>query len=170
MRLLLKRQYLGRRYTTGLLFLENPKTGDMELVADTIEPPVKQREYEGSVVAIPAGRYPVVVTWSPRFQRLLPLVTHVEGRSGIRIHAGNTVRDTSGCILVGRATTRGTISDSRRTLAILLYRLAHRPDGTPLRLDIKEPLEPLPLDDEADETEEDPDAIDEDLDEIEGES
>ena len=147
MQLLLKRQYEGRRYTTGLLFIENTKTGDMELVADTIEPPVKEREHEGNIVAIPAGKYPVVVTWSPRFETWLPLVTHVEGRSGIRIHAGNSVRDTAGCILVGKATHRGYITDSRRTLAILKRRLSQRPDGDPVRLTI----EPAPAQAQANE-------------------
>ena len=137
MKLLLKRQYEGRRYTTGMLFIENPKTGDMELIADTIEPPVKERQHEGAIVAIPAGKYPVVVTWSPRFQTWLPLVTHVAGREGIRIHAGNTVKDTAGCILVGKATQRGVISDSRRTLAILKRRLGQRMPGDPLRLTIQ---------------------------------
>ena len=116
MELLLKRQYEGRRYTTGMLFIENPKTGDMELIADTIEPPVKERQHEGAIVAIPAGKYPVVVTWSPRFQTWLPLVTHVAGREGIRIHAGNTVKDTQGCILVGRNQRVGELLESRKWL------------------------------------------------------
>ena len=51
--------------------------------------------------AIPCGHYKVKMTYSPRFKMMLPLVADVPGRSGIRIHAGNTPKDTSGCILVG---------------------------------------------------------------------
>lgn len=53
--------------------------------------------------AIPAGRYPVLITFSQRFQRELPILLDVPNFSGIRIHAGNTAEDTQGCILVGTA-------------------------------------------------------------------
>ena len=58
-------------------------------------------EHEGR--EIPIGSYPVVVTLSNRFRRLLPILCNVPGRSGIRIHAGNSSADSDGCILVGEA-------------------------------------------------------------------
>lgn len=65
--------------------------------------------------AIPDGFYRLRMTFSPRFQEILPLLDHVIGyqkqtgntpvsgspRTGIRIHAGNTIAHTTGCILVG---------------------------------------------------------------------
>lgn len=51
--------------------------------------------------AIPEGRYPVIVTYSNRFKRLLPLLTGVPGYEGIRIHPGNTHENTEGCLLPG---------------------------------------------------------------------
>ena len=58
--------------------------------------------------AIPAGRYAVRVTPSPKFKgKWLPVLCRVEGFSGIRIHAGNGPGDTAGCILVG--TRRGKV-------------------------------------------------------------
>lgn len=56
---------------------------------------------EHTQYAIPAGFYRVRITFSPRFQELLPILDGVIGRTGIRIHAGNTIKDTTGCILVG---------------------------------------------------------------------
>lgn len=49
---------------------------------------------------IPAICYPIRVTQSPRFKRLLPLVQNVPQRSGIRIHRGTKPEHSSGCVLV----------------------------------------------------------------------
>ena len=49
---------------------------------------------------IPALCYPVRVTMSPRFKRLLPIVQNVPERSGIRIHRGTKPEHSSGCVLV----------------------------------------------------------------------
>ena len=51
--------------------------------------------------AIPYGRYRVKRTWSPKFERTMMLVCDVPGFVGIRIHAGNSEKDTDGCVLVG---------------------------------------------------------------------
>ena len=94
-------------------------------LCDTLEPAGK---------AIPAGFYPLTLTYSPRFGTVLPLVGNVEGcrvpqstcthRQGIRIHAGNTVEHTTGCILVGVADTlNGRLLSSKRTLSELMAML-----------------------------------------------
>lgn len=69
---------------------------------------------------IPTGRYPLAVSYSPRFKIMLPLVSSVKGRSGIRIHSGNTSKDSKGCILVGQLDSDFTIINSRVTLHLLL--------------------------------------------------
>ena len=53
---------------------------------------------------IPCGTYPIAVTWSPKFKRMLPLVLNVPGRSGIRVHRGTKPEHSRGCILVSAAT------------------------------------------------------------------
>ena len=55
---------------------------------------------ENSEFIIPPGTYPLVVTESPKFKRLMPLVMNVLGRSGIRIHRGSRPEHSTGCILV----------------------------------------------------------------------
>lgn len=44
--------------------------------------------------------YPVSVTMSPKFKRLLPSINQVPGRTGIRIHRGTRPEHSKGCILV----------------------------------------------------------------------
>ena len=44
--------------------------------------------------------YPVKVTRSPKFKRLLPLVSNVPQRSGIRFHRGSKPEHSTGCILL----------------------------------------------------------------------
>ncbi|MCR5780249.1 MAG: DUF5675 family protein [Bacteroidaceae bacterium] len=70
--------------------------------------------------AIPEGRYAVVITWSPKFQMWLPLLLGGPDFNrqfkGIRIHAGNTAKDTAGCILVGRNQLVGQVLESRKWL------------------------------------------------------
>ena len=49
---------------------------------------------------IPALCYPVRVTQSPKFRRLLPIVQNVPQRSGIRFHRGIKPEHSTGCILL----------------------------------------------------------------------
>ena len=58
---------------------------------------------ENASKAIPTGLYMVQNSKSPKFKRELPLVFNavVSSSRGIRIHRGNTAKDSQGCILVG---------------------------------------------------------------------
>lgn len=78
--------------------------------------------------AIPCCVYNVENSKSPKFKRELPLLYgyKVAASRGIRIHAGNTSKDSAGCVLVGmgRDTVSGTISESKlaETMVTMLCR------------------------------------------------
>lgn len=84
--------------------------------------------------AIPAGHYAIMITWSPKFQRLLPLLIEVPGFDGIRIHPGNSDKDTAGCLLVGDSYGEDWITNSRVTFDKLYEKLLS--DKSNLTIDI----------------------------------
>ena len=55
--------------------------------------------------------YPVRVTQSPKFKRLLPLVCGVPQRSGIRFHVGTKPEHSTGCILVHNRAIEKELTD-----------------------------------------------------------
>lgn len=77
------------------------------------------------VSCIPQGTYRGAVQPSPRFKRDLPELLDVPGRDQILFHAGNTVDDSAGCILVGleRHDYEARIRQSRAALSLLLANL-----------------------------------------------
>lgn len=110
MELLLTRTRCTEKCTEGTL-----TAGDASYY--TLERPLADPEHP----AIPEGRYPVTLYNSPRFKRTVLLLHGVPGREAIEIHAGNTVGDSKGCILVGKSRLGpGVIGTSRVALAELV--------------------------------------------------
>ena len=63
----------------------------------TLEPPTREQKPR----AIPVGTYTVIIAYSPKHGKNLPILQDVPGDEGIEIHVGNYPEDTQGCILVG---------------------------------------------------------------------
>jgi len=74
---------------------------DDEYFGYTLEDVTRDEKVYGET-AIDAGTYKVVLTMSSRFKRMMPLLLGVSKFTGIRIHGGNTHRNTEGCILVAK--------------------------------------------------------------------
>mgnify|MGYP003433372607 FL=1 len=79
--------------------------------------------------AIPKGTYQILLTHSPRFKRTLPLLVNVPGFDGIRIHPGNTDKDTEGCILVGVFVVNGRLTNSQAAFDRMYLKLAQARDA-----------------------------------------
>lgn len=76
------------------------------------------------LTAIPISHsYEIAITWSPRFQKLMPLLLNVPYFEGVRIHAGNTEADTEGCILVGSSLQLDRVLNSRATYDPLVQKI-----------------------------------------------
>ena len=102
MNLKLKRFEYSSTYTIGRLYCDN------DYLCYVLEDRV--REVEGRPVtewkvqnetAIPKGTYRVVIDYSNHFGKELPHILDVPGFTGVRIHSGNSSKDTEGCLLVG---------------------------------------------------------------------
>ena len=127
--LTLRRIALKPTYTIGRLYV------DGERFCDTIEDRVrKPGEKVPGETAIPAGTYKVVITRSPKYRKDLPLLLNVPGFAGVRIHSGNTAKDSEGCIIVGKNDRVGWVSNSRVTMSALMEKL--KASKTPITITI----------------------------------
>lgn len=116
MELKLHRKYIKKDYCIGNLYI------DGQFFCNTLEDQNRDLNKNGKFdglekkvageTCIPFGRYEVVVSMSPKFKRELPLLLNVPEFEGIRIHRGNTIKDTAGCILVGENKEVGKVLNS----------------------------------------------------------
>lgn len=116
MNLTLIRKYPAPDCVIGELYID----GKFEcFTLEDIERPLKI----AGVTAIPRGHYEIVITFSARFGKPLPLLLNVPGFDGVRIHTGNTSSNTEGCLLVGKSRTNNSITQSRDAFNILFPKL-----------------------------------------------
>lgn len=90
-----------------------------------------------TITAIPRGTYEITLdVVSPKYSKVqfykdvcngkLPRLKNVKGFDGILIHAGNTDKDSSGCLLVGVNKIKGQVVNSRETFKALYKLLQDR--------------------------------------------
>lgn len=116
---------IGQLYIDGELFsfvLE-------DVVREEPGVPVEQWKIWGET-AIPTGEYPVTLEHSAKFGPDTISIGNVPGFKYIRIHAGNTAKDTEGCPIVGYKLTEQNIIKPGTT----------RPAVADLKLRVKQAL------------------------------
>lgn len=128
MNILVNRKYPFIKGVLGELFL------DGEFECFTLEDCERMEKISGQT-AIPRGIYRMVIDYSQRFKRLMPHILDVPNFTGVRIHSGNTVEDTEGCILVGTERIGDMIGHSREAYTNLFVKLF--PNRDDLTIEIK---------------------------------
>lgn len=137
MKLYLDRRWPKETYTIGVLFIDNARfcetleDKDRGLKqTDSLSDIKRRKVYQET--AIPTGTYKVRMdvtshkysasSWYYKLcQGKVPRLENVPGFEGILIHTGNTALDTAGCILVGKNTKVGQLTESKATFE-KLYR------------------------------------------------
>jgi len=124
---------IGELLVDGVLICNTLEDKDRGLTKDTDLADIKAAKVYGET-AIPSGVYDVVMDEvSPKYRAVawynkncrggrMPRIKDVPGFSGVLIHPGNTALDSYGCILVGKNTAVGKVTQSRDHF-LKLYKL-----------------------------------------------
>lgn len=116
MELVLQREPTVNEITFGILYMNG------HFNCHTLEDAIRDQKIHGKT-AIPEGLYKIEITWSPKFKRKLPLLIDVPNYEGVRIHPGNFISDTEGCILPGKDRVNGSVVSSRVAFDALLKQI-----------------------------------------------
>lgn len=141
---------IGRLYVDGQFFCNTLEDRDRGLKQTDPVTYIKARKVYGET-AIPTGSYVVsMTTTSPKYaavswywklcQGKMPRLLSVPGFEGILIHPGgsNGPLDTLGCILVGRNTKVGKLTESKATFQKLYKEMAKAVQkGETIRINIE---------------------------------
>lgn len=101
MKIKLVRDTFGSTFTKGKLYIDN------KFIAYTIEDTDRHIEKTGckakvqDTTCIPRGTYKVIIDFSNHFKKDLIHILNVPCFEGVRLHSGNSSKDTEGCIIVG---------------------------------------------------------------------
>ena len=114
---------IGRFYIDGIFYCNTLEDADRGLNQFDSLASIQSRKVAGET-AIPKGKYTITMNvTSPKYagvawyynlcQGKMPRLLHVPGFDGILIHPGNDALDTRGCILTGKNTKVGKLTDSK---------------------------------------------------------
>lgn len=120
---------IGSLFINGEFFCYTLEDKDRGLTSDMSLEDIQSKKIYGKT-AIPKGVYFIDMNtvstkfkdrlWAKPYDGKLPRLLNVPGYEGILIHVGNTVEDTSGCILVGTEYSDGFLRNSATAFTSLM--------------------------------------------------
>jgi hypothetical protein len=130
---------IGRLYVDGVYFCNTLEDRDRGLRKTDPLSVIKTRKVYGET-AIPTGTYGVTLNvLSPKYgaiswywqlcQGKMPRLLNVPGFDGILIHPGNDPTQTLGCVLVGKNTKVGQLTESKATFKALYKEMKKAADA-----------------------------------------
>ena len=105
---------IGKLYIDGVYFCDTIEDKDRGLNQAMSINDIKKNKVYGET-ALPTGTYKLVIDYSNRFKKSMAHILNVPGYEGIRIHTGNSAKDSLGCIIVGKNKVVGKVIESRDT-------------------------------------------------------
>lgn len=127
---------IGKLYIDGEYFCDTIEDTDRGLTQTMTDAQIKSKKVYGQT-AIPTGTYRVIISYSNKFKRQMPLLLNVPGFLGIRIHSGNTEKDTEGCLIVGKNKAVGKVIESKDTYNKLFSILCEANKKEAIKITIK---------------------------------
>lgn len=127
---------IGKLYIDGEYFCDTIEDTDRGLTQTMTDTQIKSKKVHGQT-AIPTGTYRVIISYSNKFKRQMPLLLNVPGFLGIRIHSGNTEKDTEGCLIVGKNKVVGKVIESKDTYNKLFSILCEANKKEAIKITIK---------------------------------
>ena len=144
MKLKLNRIALRKTYTIGKLYI------DGKYFCDTLEDTVMDTNKSGKFdngekkikgkTAIPYGTYEITTNvvstrfknrvWAKPYGGKIPRLINVPSFDGVLMHPGSSAADTSGCLLVGKNTIVGRLTDSQKTFHSLMRKIKNQKNLT----------------------------------------
>lgn len=127
---------IGKFYINDQYFCDTLEDTDRGLTQSMTEQQIGSKKVYGET-AIPTGTYRIIISYSNKFKKQMPLLLNVPGFAGIRIHSGNTEKDSLGCILVGKNKAVGKVLESRDTYSKLFSILQEANKKETIKITIK---------------------------------
>ena len=127
---------IGKLYINDKYFCDTLEDTDRGLTQSMTEQQIVSKKVYGET-AIPTGTYRIIISYSNKFKKQMPLLLNVTGFAGIRIHSGNTEKDSLGCILVGKNKAVGKVLESRDTYSKLFSILQEANKKETIKITIK---------------------------------
>lgn len=127
---------IGKLYINDQYFCDTLEDTDRGLIQSMTEQQIGSKKVYGET-AIPTGTYRIIISYSNKFKKQMPLLLNIPGFAGIRIHSGNTEKDSLGCILVGKNKAVGKVLESRDTYSKLFSILQEANKKETIKITIK---------------------------------